>query len=168
MTLSPGRITNLLSLMAILLILAIICYSERVIGIIPCPLCMIQRSALIMAGAVVFVAILHHPQRWGRYIYGALLLLFSLVGFVTAARQLWLQSLPSDFTSATCSVDIYYLLNMLPFNEAMQKIFEGSVECSRVDWSLLVFSMAAWSLICFVALLSIALCQCFSFSRETK
>ncbi len=159
MAFPSSRTLNTLSLISIVIIFAIIFYVEYVDGAIPCPLCMVQRAALIGFGAVIIVAGMHSPKRWGIYVYGALMLLFSISGMLTAVRQLWIQSLPASQAPTTCGVDIYYLLQMLPFDKALMQIFNGTAECAQVTWSFLGLSMAAWSFISFVVFALLALRQ---------
>ena len=68
MAFPSSRTLNTLSLISIVIIFAIIFYVEYVDGAIPCPLCMVQRAALIGFGAVIIVAGMHSPKRWGIYV----------------------------------------------------------------------------------------------------
>lgn len=152
-----SRVLNTLSFVTTLLILSTVFYVEYRHNILPCTLCMLQRAALIAVGAIALIAALHNPRRWGIKVYGVFLFFFSSIGLLTAGRQLWLQSLPASEAPTSCGVDIFYLLQMLPFDKALTQILSGSAECAKVDWSFLGLSMAAWSFICFAAFLLIAL-----------
>ena len=78
---------------------------------------------------------------------------FSLGGLATAGRQLWLQGAHAGVQPAACGVDIYYLLQMLPFDKALVQIFSDSAQCAQVTWSFLGIGMAAWSLLGFIVLM---------------
>lgn len=159
MTLPTRRTTNSLAFALILSILAVTFYVEYVDGAVPCPLCMVQRFALVAFGVLVLVAAVHNARRWGNSVYGLFMLIFSIIGFLTAGRQLWLQSLPPSLAPQSCGVDIYYLLQVLPFDRALSQIFQGSAECAQVSWSFLGLSMAGWSFMCFLFLVLVPIRQ---------
>src|SRR3954463_4077617 len=69
-------------------------YLQHVEHLEPCPLCILQRYAFVVTGAIALVAGLHNPGRIGRVIYGLLLRAASGAGAVVAGRQSWLQHNP--------------------------------------------------------------------------
>lgn len=126
-------------------------YAQYGLALEPCPLCILQRMAIIATGVVFLVAALHGPQRVGRWIYAGLAFLAAATGAGVAGRHVWLQSLPPDQVPA-CGPGYDYLMEAFPFGEALRRIFSGSGECAEVDWTFLGLSMPVWTLICFVAL----------------
>ncbi len=64
------------------------------LGLDPCPLCSLQRLAMISIGVVFLVAGIHNPGRLGAGIYAGLTVIVGLFGAVTAMRHVWIQSLP--------------------------------------------------------------------------
>ena len=74
----------------------------------PCPLCILQRVALIGMGLVFMVAALHAPRRTGLRIYSALAALIGAAGAAVAGRHVWLQNLPKDF------IDIHFAFSRTP------------------------------------------------------
>ena len=125
-------------------------YLQYVEGTEPCPMCILQRYAFISIALLGLIAGIHHPARLGQRIYAALLLLLSLVGGSIAARQSWLQLNPSPF--GECGPDMAYMINTFPISEALPMIFNGSGDCSKVDWTLFGLSIANWSFLCFLAI----------------
>lgn len=117
----------------------------------PCPLCMFQRVAFMVLGAVFLVAALHGPARTGAKAYGALLLLVAGVGTAIAARHVWLQNLPKHLVPE-CGPDLAYMMKRFPFFEVLGKVLSGSGQCAEVGWTFLGLSIAAWSLTWFVLL----------------
>ena len=67
-------------------------------------------------------------------------------GVGVAGRHVWLQNLPPDQVPA-CGAGYDYIMDTLPFGEALRVIFSGSGECATVDWQFLGLSMPAWVLI---------------------
>ena len=127
-------------------------FMEHVLGLDPCPLCLMQRLWTLFAGAIVLVALLHTP-RLGRY--PALVLFCSIGGGAFSVRQLWLQSLPPDAVPA-CGPDMGYMLEVFPLSEILKAMTFGTGNCSEVTWSLLGISIAGWALFGFIAMATIA------------
>jgi protein dithiol:quinone oxidoreductase len=122
-------------------------YLQHVVGLEPCPMCVVQRYALVLVG--VFAAIAAVSHRKGVQVPFALLALLAAIGGAyTAARQSWLQWHPPEFVS--CGRDIYGMIETFPLQRALPMIFKGSGDCSKVDWTLLGLSIANWSFIAFV------------------
>ena len=121
-------------------------YLQHVVGLNPCPMCIVQRYALI---GVVVLALIGWRLR-GRALAAAGLLLALCAGFgaFTAARQSWLQWYPPEVVN--CGRDFYGMVENFPLNRAIPMIFKGSGDCSKVDWTFLGGSIANWSFVCFV------------------
>lgn len=127
------------------LLLAIALYMQHVMGLEPCPLCILQRVAVIGMGVVLLVAALHNPLGWGRRVYGGLTALMALFGLITAGRNVWLQHLPPDRVP-DCGPGLDYMLEVFPLRRTLEMVFSGSGECAEVQWSFLGFSIPEWML----------------------
>ena len=127
-------------------------FMEHVLGLDPCPLCLMQRLWTIFAGAIVLVALCHSPQL---RVYPALVLLCSVVGGGFSVRQLWLQSLAPDAVPA-CGPDMGYMLEVFPMSEILKAMTFGTGNCAEVTWSLLGISIAGWALLGFIAMATAA------------
>lgn len=122
-------------------------YLQHVVGLEPCPMCVVQRYALILLA--LFTAIAATTERRGLQIPLALLAVLTAAGGAfTAARQTWLQWHPPEF--ASCGRDIYGMIETFPLQRALPMIFKGSGDCSKIDWTFLGLSIANWSFIAFV------------------
>jgi len=131
-------------------------YLQHVVGLEPCPMCIVQRYALVLVA--IIAALTGANGRKGLHIGGALLLLGSSgFGAYVAARQSWLQWYPPEVSS--CGRDFYGMIETFPLQRAIPMIFKGSGDCSKVDWRFLGGSIANWSFVVFslIALLSVAL-----------
>lgn len=147
----PARWFNLGAFAACTLLLGYAYYAQFYLGLEPCPLCIFQRIALIALAAVFALAGIHDPGRLGARVYALLIAAVALVGAGIAGRHVWLQSLPPDQVPA-CGPDLDYMLELLPISEVIRKVFTGSGECAKIDWSFLGLAMPAWVLLWFVVL----------------
>lgn len=124
-------------------------YLQHGVGLEPCPMCIVQRYALVLIA--VAAALASATGRKSLQTTGAALLLV-LAGFgaFVAARQSWLQWYPPEVVS--CGRDFYGMIETFPLQRAIPMIFKGSGDCSAVDWTFLGGSIANWSFLCFVAI----------------
>lgn len=126
-------------------------YAQHGLGLEPCPLCILQRVAVIATGLVFLVAAVHGPAGRGRWVYAGLAFLAAAIGAGIASHHVWLQSLPADQVPA-CGPGFDYMMEAFPLGQALRMIFAGSGECAEVDWTLLGLSMPVWTLIGFIGL----------------
>ncbi|WP_076509995.1 disulfide bond formation protein B [Pseudacidovorax sp. RU35E] len=143
---APRRIHGLIAA-ACVAMLAFGMYLQHVVGLEPCPMCIVQRYALILVA--VFSALAAATGGNGlRKFWGFVALVFAAGGAFTAARQSWLQWHPPEF--ASCGRDIYGMIETFPLQRVVPMIFRGSGDCSQIDWTFLGLSIANWSFLCFV------------------
>ena len=121
-------------------------YLQHVVGLNPCPMCIVQRYALI--GVVVLALIGWRLRGKGLAASSLLLTLAAGFGAFTAARQSWLQWYPPEVVN--CGRDFYGMVENFPLNRAIPMIFKGSGDCSKIDWVFMGGSIANWSFVCFV------------------
>jgi disulfide bond formation protein DsbB len=126
-------------------------YLQHAEGQEPCPMCILQRYAFVVAGAIALIAALHDPARRGVAVYGGLMSVAALLGGGVAARQTWLQHNPPAI--AECGPGLEAIVDGFPLGEALPMIFKGSGDCSEVKWTWLSLSIAEWALVAFVAIL---------------
>jgi disulfide bond formation protein DsbB len=119
-------------------------YAQYQMGLEPCPMCIMQRVAVIATGLIALIAALVNPKGWGVKLSALLVTLTALTGGGVAARQVWLQHLPADQVPA-CGPGLDYMLETMPMADVLGKVFHGSGECARVDWTFLGQSMPFWS-----------------------
>jgi len=142
---APRRAFGLICL-ACVGMLAFGMYLQHVVGLEPCPMCVVQRYALVAVG--LFAGLAAAVQgRGARASWAVLALVASVGGAITAARQSWLQWNPPEFVS--CGRDIYGMIESFPLQRALPMIFKGSGDCSKIDWTFLGLSIANWSFVAF-------------------
>lgn len=146
MKLTGSRPLNFAGFLACVSMMAYALYAEHVLLLMPCPLCVFQRLAVISLGIIFLTAALHNPSGVGRRIYAALMLIAAAGGVGVAGRHVWLQNLPPEDVPS-CGPGFDYIIDSFPLSEALSLIFTGSGECASIDWSLLGLSMPAWVVI---------------------
>lgn len=150
---APRRIFALVAVTCIAL-LAFGLYLQHVVGLEPCPMCIVQRYALVLVAVVA--GITAFASKRGLLITGSgLLVLLCGLGAFVAARQSFLQWYPPE--TASCGRDLYGMIETFPLKRAIPMIFKGSGDCSKVDWTFLGGSIANWSFVCFIGIGLVAL-----------
>ena len=143
---APRRVLALVSAASVAM-LAFGMYLQHVVGLEPCPMCIVQRYALLIVAIVAGVTALSKGR--GGWVAGSfVMLLFSGFGAFVAARQSWLQWYPPEI--ASCGRDFYGMIETFPLQRAIPMIFKGSGDCTKVDWTFLGGSIANWSFLWFV------------------
>ena len=145
---APRRVLALISA-ACVAMLAFGLYLQHSVGLEPCPMCIVQRYALILVAVCAGLACARGQKGWINT-WTVLALLASGFGAFTAARQSWLQWYPPEF--AMCGRDFYGMIENYPMRRAIPMIFKGSGDCAAVDWTFLGGSIANWSFLSFVGL----------------
>jgi disulfide bond formation protein DsbB len=158
MSFLTSRALFLLAFIGCLLIMVGALYLEHVVGLEPCPLCIVQRICVMLFGVLCLLAAVHGPGITGRRLYSVLLVLVVAVGGGTAARQVWMQSMPADQLPA-CIPPLDYLMDSLPFQDVVRVVLHGSANCAEVTWTLFTLSIAEWSLLAFIGMLVFSLLQ---------
>ena len=125
--------------------------AERVFGYAPCPLCILQRGALIAMLAAFALATAHSPPGRLRHLYSGLGLVPAGIGSALAGRHLWLQSLPAD-QIPPCSAGFSFLVERLGALAAVRETLRASGECAEADWLIFGITAPAWVLAAFVGL----------------
>ena len=129
-------------------------FMEHVMGLAPCPLCLMQRIWVMIVGAIALAGLTHSPRI---LIYPLLSVLAALTGAAFSIRQLYLQSLPADQVPA-CGAPLDYLMAG-PLADLLREMTMGSGDCAEVVWSPLGVSIPGWTLLGFLALAGLAVLQ---------
>jgi len=121
-------------------------YAEKVLGFIPCPLCMFQRVCIGALGIVFLIAGLHRVRYHGAIVYGAFIFVVAGAAVWVSGRHVWVQAQPPG-TVPSCGAPLDSLLQMFPLLEVVRKVMTGGGECGAIDWTMLGLSMPMWVLI---------------------
>lgn len=128
-------------------------YLQHVVGLEPCPMCIVQRYALVLV--TLSVALAAALKGRGRVALTGIAAVLAVGGAFVAARQSWLQWFPPEIL--TCGRDFYGMIEAFPLKRAIPMIFRGSGDCSAVDWTFLGLTIANWSFLNFVAIAALLL-----------
>ena len=126
-------------------------YEQHVVGLEVCPLCVLQRVAMISLGVVFLAAALHSARGAVARVYSVVGALVALAGAGVSAWHVRMQHLPPDKVPS-CGPGFDYMYENFPLRDTLAMIFHGSGECAKVNWTFLGLSMPAWVLMWFVAL----------------
>ncbi len=146
-----SRLTYFLQFIVISGLLLFGLYLQFYQGVLPCPLCSLQRIAFACIAVFSLITVLAFPLRWCRLLLNTLSLIMAIIGIALAGRQIWLQHFP-PVASTECSPSLQYMIQVLPMNELIQEIFAGSAECASKSWEFLTLDMAEWAIIWFILL----------------
>lgn len=151
----PRRILALTAVVCVGL-LAFGLYLQHTVGLEPCPMCIVQRYALLLV-ALVAGASAALSGRGARQVGVGVMGALAVSGAFVAARQTWLQWNPPEVMS--CGRDLYGMIESFPLKRVVPMIFKGSGDCSAVDWTFLGLTIANWSFLCFsgIAVLAVLL-----------
>ena len=144
----PRRVLALTAAVCVAM-LAFGLYLQHVVGLEPCPMCIVQRYALMLVALVAGLTALSRSK--GVIIGGSLVTLLAAgFGAFVAARQSFLQWYPPEI--ATCGRDFYGMIETFPLKRAIPMIFKGSGDCTKIDWTFLGGSIANWSFVSFAVI----------------
>ena len=150
---APRRILGLVCT-ACIGMLAFGLYLQHVVGLEPCPMCIVQRYALVLVALTAGIGAALR-QRGAHVVSALVILLFSGFGAFVAARQSFLQWYPPEVVS--CGRDFYGMIETFPLQRAIPMIFKGGGDCTKIDWTFLGLSIANWSFLVFVGFAVIAI-----------
>lgn len=131
-------------------------YFQYVVGLTPCPLCIMQRLCVFLLLAVLGLSF--RTLKKARII-SFLQIIIACAGLYFALRQLWLQSLPPGEAPA-CMPGLDILIRYFPWQTVLKTLFWGTEDCAEVSWHMLGISMPGW---CALYFLYMALIGCFLF-----
>lgn len=126
-------------------------FSQYVLGLNPCPLCILQRVAVMSVALAALLALLLPTAKKGGKLAAALLVsLPTIWGLGVATYQLWLQSLPEG-ARPSCGAPWTFRLRNWPLFDVWEPVVRGFGDCGVREyvlgvplpvWSALFFSTA--------------------------
>ncbi|MET0612863.1 MAG: disulfide bond formation protein B [Pseudomonas caspiana] len=137
-----------------LVLLGVIClaliggalYMQIVLGEAPCPLCILQRYALLFIAIFAFIGAAM-PGRRSITALETLVVLSAVGGIVVAGRHVYILSHPTE----SCGIDVLQLIvDGLPLASLFPIGFQVSGFCTTPYPPVLGLSLAQWALVAFV------------------
>ena len=126
-------------------------YAQFYLGLIPCPLCVFSRVAVMAMGVAFLLAGLFNPRGGGRWVTSGLIGLTSLAAIGVSIRHVYIQAQPPGSVPA-CGAPLDVLMQMFKVWTVVYKVFHGGGECAEVNWRFLGLAMSAWVLVFAVVL----------------
>jgi protein dithiol:quinone oxidoreductase len=139
-------------------------YFQYIVGLIPCPLCLMQRLCVFLLFILMGVSIGSVKRA---NLASILQIVFSIAGLYFSMRQLWIQSLPTESIPA-CMPGLDVLLQYFPWQTIAQALFWGGGDCAEVTWSMLGISMAGWCAMYFMFMLLTGIYLFFNHPRYSN
>ena len=149
---------SLLAALICILLYGTSLYFEYNMNLMPCALCVIQRSFVILLGACFILSALHNCQhRRGWQVYSAITCFWSIGGILTSARHIWLQHHPALAANTNCLPAIKYMLQHFSLSKTFHLILSNSGGCADITWHFLGLTMPEWLLIFFIGFFLVSL-----------
>jgi disulfide bond formation protein DsbB len=139
----------------LLVLLGLIClaliggamYIQVVMGEAPCPLCILQRYALLFIAIFAFIGASMNG-RFGLSICEGLVLISAIAGGIAAGRHVWIQTHPTE----SCGIDVLQpIVDGLPLASLFPLGFQVAGFCETPYPPVFGLSLAQWALIAFVS-----------------
>lgn len=137
-----------------LVLLGIIClaliggalYMQVVLGEAPCPLCILQRYALLLIALFAFIGAAMGTRR-GVTLFEVLVVMSAIAGAAVAGHHVYTQFYPA----VSCGVDVLQpIVDGLPLAKIFPLGFQVDGFCDTPYPPILGLSLAQWALVAFV------------------
>lgn len=125
-------------------------YVQHVLGVEPCPLCIIQRFTYLGLIPVFFVAAMlpAHGRAQRLMIWTSVIL--TVGGLGVAGYQSYLQVFPTPVV-ARCSAALSYMLDNMAITDVLARLLHAGGDCSDTSFKVLGLTLAQASLLVFMS-----------------
>lgn len=121
-------------------------YMQVVLGEAPCPLCILQRYALLLIAMFAFIGAAMRSSR-SLTLFEGLVVLSAIGGVVAAGRHVYILASPA----ISCGLDVLQpIVDGLPLATLFPLGFQVDGFCSTAYPPVLGLSLAQWALVAFV------------------
>ena len=136
-----------------LVAMAVALYLQHVVGLKPCPLCVLQRMALIAAALAALAGALLARGRAAQWTTLGLAGAAALAGAGVAIWHVWILIYPPE--SMSCGRPFQWFHEDFPLIVWLPRLFRGDGDCLDRSWSLLGLGIPHWSLVGFLVVLGL-------------
>jgi protein dithiol:quinone oxidoreductase len=133
--------------------MAVTLYLQYGLGLQPCPLCVMQRLALIVAGLIALAGALFARGRGMQFAALGGASLAALGGAGVALWHSWILANPPE--SMSCGRPFEWFHEDFPLAAWLPKLFRGDGDCLSTEWSMLGLGIPHWSLVSFTLVLAL-------------
>lgn len=146
---SPARVALALGFTCSGLVVASF-YIQHVVGVEPCPLCILQRFTYLGLIPVFFVAAILpvHGRAQRALLWTSAIL--TLGGLGVAGYQSYLQVFPAPLM-VRCSASLSYMLDNMAITEVLGRLLHAAGDCSDTSFKILGLTLAQASLLVFMS-----------------
>ena len=130
----------------------------------PCPLCITQRIIFIVLGLLFLFFVWLPLNFFVKILYLLAIGIASIVGLIFSARHILIQQ-KYITVPAECGIDLDYMFENFPLMEAFNLLFQGTGDCSKVDWTFYGLSLPMMAFLGYLFFLIYAL---FIFKKIKK
>lgn len=141
-------------------------YLQYVVGLAPCPLCVIQRMGYIAAAIFALLAALALRGGSVRPTLGGLAVISAIAGGGVAAWHSWLLAQPPE--SLGCGRPFEWFSDDFPLVTWLPKLFRGDGDCLAADWNFLGLGVPHLSVLTFLALIALLVWGTLVAARERR
>lgn len=128
-------------------------YVQHVIGLEPCPLCIVQRLGFVGSGLLAGLGALLGARADVAIAFALLADLAAVAGTGVAFWHARLIASPPEW--AQCGRPFAWMLENNSLVTLIPKLFKGEGDCLTVGWTLLGLNIPQWSVILFVLMASL-------------
>ena len=156
MNFPPARIRYFSGLGICLASLAFaVLYLEGVVGLEPCPLCVLDRILFWILAGVFALAAFQNPPRHERIGYDIGIFVFAAAGIAVTARHIQLQSQPLQGLG-DCGAGFWDIMEKAGLERAVSQALQGSSDCGTIQYEMFGFTLPQMTQAVFGVLLLIA------------
>jgi disulfide bond formation protein DsbB len=147
---SPTRVAILLGFVCTGLVGASF-FVQHVLGIEPCPLCIIQRFTYLGLIPVFFAAAMTRPHGRAQRALLWTAAILTVAGLGVAGYQTYLQLNPAQLV-ARCSASLSYMLDNMAVTEVLARLLHATGDCSDTSFKVLGLTLAQASVLMFLSI----------------
>ncbi len=126
-------------------------FFQYVMNYAPCTLCLLQRFCFT---SILIVALLSIYMKGKKLLFHILNFLFITSGILLSLRQVYLQRFATS-DSMLCEPQELKSVYEMTLSEIFRNIYSGTTSCSEINYYLLGLSLAEWSFVIFILLLTL-------------
>lgn len=133
------KIQSYLALISLFVLLASI-YLQYIVGLLPCPLCLMQRFCVFLLLIIMGLSL---GTKKKAHLVSLMQIIVAVAGLYFSLRLMWLQSLPVGQAPA-CMPGLDVLIHYFPWQTVVKTLFWGTGDCAETPWNLFGISLAGW------------------------
>lgn len=135
------------------LLLGVGYFLQYVMGLIPCPLCIIQRFFFILTGISALIAWWRYDFLRERRVWSVISVVTVFLGMLAAIRLVWIQRFPPEGESVICLPPWFHSISDIA------RALQGTADCAERGFTIIFLSVSEWSLIAFIGLFTLSIVQ---------